>query len=61
MRPAIGRGVEYYDAAAVHGFLARHDLAGEYRLNLEVNHATLGEHKTLTEFRRHLSQMETRA
>jgi xylose isomerase len=33
-----------YDAATVHGFLARHDLAGEYRLNLEVNHATLAGH-----------------
>ena len=33
-----------YDGAAVHGFLARHDLAGEYRLNLEVNHATLAGH-----------------
>jgi xylose isomerase len=33
-----------YDGAAVHGFLARHDLAGEYRLNLEANHATLAGH-----------------
>jgi xylose isomerase len=33
-----------YDAATVHGFLARNDLAGEYRLNLEVNHATLAGH-----------------
>jgi xylose isomerase len=33
-----------YDAATVHGFLARHDLAGEYRLNLEANHATLAGH-----------------
>ena len=33
-----------YDAATVHGFLARHDLADEYRLNLEVNHATLAGH-----------------
>jgi xylose isomerase len=33
-----------YDGAAVHGFLARHDLVGEYRLNLEVNHATLAGH-----------------
>ena len=33
-----------YDGAAVHGFLARHDLDGEYRLNLEVNHATLAGH-----------------
>ena len=28
----------------VHGFLARHGLASEYRLNLEVNHATLAGH-----------------
>jgi len=28
----------------VHGFLARHDLAGEYRLNMEANHATLSGH-----------------
>jgi xylose isomerase len=33
-----------YDAATVHGFLARHDLADEYRLNLEANHATLAGH-----------------
>jgi xylose isomerase len=33
-----------YDAATVHGFLLRHDLAGEYRVNLEVNHATLAGH-----------------
>jgi xylose isomerase len=33
-----------YDAATVHGFLGRHDLAGEYRLNLEANHATLAGH-----------------
>jgi xylose isomerase len=33
-----------YDAAAVHAFLQRHGLAGEYRLNLEVNHATLAGH-----------------
>lgn len=33
-----------YDCAAVHGFLERHDLAGEYRLNIEVNHATLAGH-----------------
>jgi xylose isomerase len=33
-----------YDAAAIHGFLERHDLAGEYRLNIEVNHATLAGH-----------------
>jgi len=33
-----------YDAATVHGFLVRHDLDTEYRLNLEVNHATLAGH-----------------
>jgi xylose isomerase len=33
-----------YDAASVHGFLARHGLEKEYRLNLEVNHATLAGH-----------------
>jgi len=33
-----------YDVASVLGFLARHDLADEYRVNLEVNHATLAGH-----------------
>ena len=33
-----------YDAATVMGFLQRHDLANEYRLNLEANHATLAGH-----------------
>src|SRR5438094_192961 len=33
-----------YDTATVAGFLERHDLAGAYRLNLEVNHATLAGH-----------------
>ena len=33
-----------YDVATVAGFLGRHDLAREYRLNLEVNHATLAGH-----------------
>jgi xylose isomerase len=33
-----------YDAATVHGFLARNDLEDEYRVNLEVNHATLAGH-----------------
>ncbi|HEY2916118.1 MAG TPA: xylose isomerase [Candidatus Limnocylindrales bacterium] len=33
-----------YDAATVTGFLERHGLASEYRLNLEVNHATLAGH-----------------
>ncbi|MFA9431807.1 xylose isomerase [Egicoccus sp. AB-alg2] len=33
-----------HDAATVHGFLARYDLLDEFRLNLEVNHATLAGH-----------------
>src|SRR2546426_6863944 len=33
-----------YDAATVVGFLQRHDLADDYRLNLEANHATLAGH-----------------
>jgi xylose isomerase len=33
-----------YDVATVLGFLERHDLAGEYRVNIEVNHATLAGH-----------------
>ena len=33
-----------YDSATVHGFLGRHGLEGEYRVNLEVNHATLAGH-----------------
>jgi xylose isomerase len=33
-----------YDGATILGFLERHGLAGEYRLNLEVNHATLAGH-----------------
>lgn len=33
-----------YDAATVHGFLIRHGLADEYRVNLEVNHGTLAGH-----------------
>jgi xylose isomerase len=33
-----------YDAATVYGFLARHGLEGEFRLNLEANHATLAGH-----------------
>ncbi|MFN2419092.1 MAG: xylose isomerase [Candidatus Limnocylindria bacterium] len=33
-----------YDSASVLGFLTRHDLAGEYCVNLEVNHATLAGH-----------------
>ena len=30
-----------YDAATVYGFLARNGLEGEYKLNIEANHATL--------------------
>jgi xylose isomerase len=30
-----------HDTATVHGFLARHGLDGEYRVNIEANHATL--------------------
>lgn len=33
-----------YDAAAVHAFLRKYDLIGEFRLNIEVNHATLSGH-----------------
>ncbi len=33
-----------YDVATVAGFLQRHDLADEYRVNIEVNHATLAGH-----------------
>ena len=33
-----------YDTATVHGFLERHDLAGEYKVNIEGNHATLAGH-----------------
>jgi len=33
-----------YDTATVHGFLARHGLADAYRVNIEVNHATLAGH-----------------
>ena len=33
-----------YDAATVHGFLVRNGLEGEYRLNIEANHATLAGH-----------------
>ena len=33
-----------HDAATVVGFLERHGLAGEVRLNLEANHATLAGH-----------------
>lgn len=33
-----------YDAATVTGFLQRHHLETEYKLNLEVNHATLAGH-----------------
>jgi len=30
-----------HDTAAVHGFLVRHGLEGQYRVNIEANHATL--------------------
>ncbi len=33
-----------YDCAAVHGFLDRYDLTDEYKVNIEVNHATLSGH-----------------
>lgn len=33
-----------YDCSTVHGFLDRYDLTDEYRVNIEVNHATLGGH-----------------
>jgi xylose isomerase len=33
-----------YDGASILGFLERHHLEDEYRLNLEVNHATLAGH-----------------
>ncbi len=33
-----------YDSATVHGFLARHGLEDEYKLNIEANHATLAGH-----------------
>jgi xylose isomerase len=33
-----------YDAATVHGFLARHGLEREFKVNLEANHATLAGH-----------------
>ncbi|HLT41160.1 MAG TPA: xylose isomerase [Sphingobacteriaceae bacterium] len=33
-----------YDAATVIGFLREHDLLGDFKLNLEVNHATLAGH-----------------
>jgi xylose isomerase len=33
-----------YDCATVHGFLERYDLVEEYKVNIEVNHATLAGH-----------------
>jgi xylose isomerase len=33
-----------YDVATVQGFLARHKLEAEYRVNIEANHATLAGH-----------------
>lgn len=33
-----------YDSATVHGFLDRYDLTGEFKVNIEGNHATLAGH-----------------
>jgi xylose isomerase len=33
-----------YDSATVHGFLLRHGLENEYRVNIEANHSTLAGH-----------------
>ena len=33
-----------YDSATIHGFLVRNGLEGEYRMNIEANHATLAGH-----------------
>ena len=33
-----------YDSATVHGFLVRHGLEDEFKLNIEANHATLAGH-----------------
>ena len=33
-----------YDTATVHGFLVRHGLESEYKVNIEANHATLAGH-----------------
>ncbi|MCU1367867.1 MAG: Xylose isomerase, partial [Ilumatobacteraceae bacterium] len=33
-----------YDSATVHGFLERYGLQGEFQVNIEGNHATLGGH-----------------
>ncbi len=33
-----------YDTATVHGFLVRHGLEGEFKANIEANHATLAGH-----------------
>lgn len=33
-----------FDAATVIGFLREHDLMGDFKLNIEVNHATLAKH-----------------
>ncbi len=33
-----------FDSATIHGFLVSHGLDGEYRLNIEANHATLAGH-----------------
>ena len=33
-----------HDVAVVHGFLVRHGLESEYKVNIEANHATLAGH-----------------
>ena len=33
-----------FDCATVHGFLVRHGLEGEFKVNIEANHATLAGH-----------------
>ncbi len=38
-----------FDAATCHAFLQRHGLLGDFRLNIEVNHATLAGHDMLHE------------
>jgi len=38
-----------FDTAAVHAFLVRHGLEKEFRVNIEVNHATLAGHSFLHE------------
>ena len=40
-----------FDAATVIGFLNKYDLAGDFKLNIEVNHATLAGHTFVHELR----------